>query len=36
MRSVSERLLAQLGMNEYYGSEGFDRRPSDVYDGAGA
>ena len=31
-----ERLLAQLGMNEYYGSEGFDRPPSDVYDGAGA
>ena len=27
-----ERLLAQLGMNEYYGSEGFDRPPSDVYD----
>ena len=31
-----ERLLAQLGMDEYYGSEGFDRPPSDVYDGAGA
>ena len=31
-----ERLLAQLGMDEYYGSEGFDRPPSDVYDGAEA
>ena len=42
---AEERLLARLGMSEYYGSEGFDRPPSDVYsygggyfgdDGAGA
>ena len=41
----AERLLARLDMSEYYGSEGFDRPPSDVYsygggyfgdDGAGA
>ena len=25
-----ERLLARFGMSEYYGSEGFDRPPSDV------
>jgi hypothetical protein len=40
-----ERLLARSGMSEYYGSEGFDHPPSDVYsygggffgdDGAGA
>ena len=28
---AEERLLARLGMSEYYGSEGFDRPPSDVY-----
>ena len=42
---AEERLLARLDMSEYYGSEGFDRPPSDVYsygggyfgdDGAGA
>ena len=42
---AEERLLTRLGMSEYYGSEGFDRPPSDVYsygggyfgdDGAGA
>ena len=26
-----ERLLTRLGMSEYYGSEGFDHPPSDVY-----
>ena len=25
------RLLSRFGMSEYYGSEGFDRPPSDVY-----
>ena len=44
---AEERLLARLDMSEYYGSEGFDCPPSDVYsyggmsdyfgdDGAGA
>ena len=42
---VEQRLLSRFGMSEYYGSEGFDRPPSDVYsygggyfgdDGAGA
>ncbi len=42
---AGERLLTRLGMSEYYGSEGFDHPPSDVYsygggyfgdDGAGA
>ena len=42
---AGERLLARLGVSEYYGSEGFDHPPSDVYsygggylgdDGAGA
>ena len=42
---AGERLLARLGMSEYYSSEGFDHPPSDVYsygggyfgdDGAGA
>ena len=42
---AEERLLTRLGMSKYYGSEGFDRPPSDVYsygggyfgdDGAGA
>ena len=28
---AGERLLSQLGMSEYYGSEGFDHPPSDVY-----
>jgi hypothetical protein len=28
---AGERLLARLGMSEYYGSEGFDHPPSDVY-----
>ena len=28
---AEERLLMRLGMSEYYGSEGFDRPPSDVY-----
>jgi hypothetical protein len=26
-----ERLLTRSGMSEYYGSEGFDHPPSDVY-----
>ena len=42
---VEQRFLSRFGMSEYYGSEGFDRPPSDVYsygggyfgdDGAGA
>jgi hypothetical protein len=28
---AEERLLTRLGMSKYYGSEGFDRPPSDVY-----
>ena len=28
---AEERLLTRLGMSEYYGSEGFNRPPSDVY-----
>jgi len=28
---AGKRLLTRLGMSEYYGSEGVDRPPSDVY-----
>ena len=28
---AEERLLTRLGMSKYYGSEGFDRPPPDVY-----
>ena len=32
---VEQRLLSRFGMSEYYGSEGFDRPPSDVYSSFG-
>ena len=28
---MEQRFLSRFGMSEYYGSEGFDRAPSDVY-----